>query len=184
MFEPKHLCWAAKPGSKFVNPGRFRASHQSLRLWKASGKEQDGYSFLSRPASKTDSASLTRTPRRSIVAKSIFKNFEPRALTPIRLTNGITRKSSSEKHQRDRGSAWAGGLASSALLGMTDEQTFAVGLMFFDAVLKPICTIGLGMLSFDRRRHTLMLLKRSIPRGCCIREILQSLCKQKGAQSA
>lgn len=167
-----------------MNPGRFRASHQSLRLWKASGKEQDGYSFLSRPASKTDSASLTRTPRRSIVAKSIFKNFEPRALTPIRLTNGITRKSSSEKHQRDRGSAWAGGLASSALLGMTDEQTFAVGLMVFDAVLKPICTIGLGMLSFDRRRHTLMLLKRSIPRGCCIREILQSLCKQKGAQSA
>lgn len=85
-----------------------------------------GYSFFSQPASKTDRASLTRTPRRSMVTKSIFKNFESRALTRIRLTNGITRNSSSEKHQRDRGSTWAGGLASSALLGMTDEQTFVV----------------------------------------------------------
>lgn len=167
-----------------MNPGRFQASHQSLRLWKASGKEQDGYSFFSQPASKTDRASLTRTARQSMVAKSIFKNIESRALTLIRLTNGLTRKSSSEKHKRDRGSTWAGGLASSALLGMTDKQAFDVGLTVFEAVLKPICTIALGMVSFDLRRHTLMHLKRSIPRGCCIREILQCLCEQKGAQSA
>lgn len=144
---------------------------------------QAGLYRRSESTPKTREATLPPSLGRSTAINSIIRNFRFHFRTPTHPFNG-PRSDKTGQDTMNRVAMAARRIAAINTFGfeILDDN---LNLALIEATTRPALTLALliGQLLAKLVKNALMTSNRSIHRGCCICEILQTSCQQKGAQS-
>lgn len=173
---------AKPPALIFTKSGYSRSCIRSFRLSMGSRNVQAGLYRRSEPTPKTREATLPPSLGRSTAINSIIRNFRFHFRTPTHPFNGPRSDKSGQDVTTNRVAMAARRIAAINIFGF-DILDDNLNLALIEATTRPALTLLIGLLPTKLVKNALMVSNRSIHRGCCICEILQTSCQQKGAQS-
>lgn len=182
----RQLCGTVKPHALIsVKSGYSRAFNRSFRMSMGSQHVQAGRNCRTEATPKTRKAASPPSPGRSTAINSIFSNFRFYFWSPTHPYNGPRSVKSGQDTMYRVLAMSAKRMAAINILGLDiivsdEKQSLLIG-----AATRPAFALLIDLLPSSKPVEcALMASTYSVPRGCCIREIIQSSCKQKGAQSA